>query len=229
MRCGPACILFFAVLASCANPPDMVNDPPVASFNDLQVSGAGTPAVDGYYRENGANELRPKYDKVGGGYFLYYLTPADLAGEYWSIQTAVVGTILQASSMYYISLASAKTTPEGTWSLGISGADPAPVTQRVAITGTLTEGQELTGHYLYSDPDGDAEDVAATTLQWYSFDSATETDTAAGTAIPGATAPTYILVAADIGKFLRLQVTPVDVLGLAGSPLLSGAVQIPTP
>jgi hypothetical protein len=222
MRCGPACILFFAVLASCANPPDMVNDPPVANFYDFQASGAFTAEVNGYYRENGTNEGRLKYDQVGGSYYLFYLDPIDFGTQaYWSIQDTIDTTLLDA--MYYNGDSTSATAPTDLWSL-VLGGDPPPDVQRVAITGTLTEGQTLTGHYLYTDPDGDAENVAATTLQWYRFMDVTETDTAIGTAIPGATDPSYTLVLADANMFLRLQVIPVDTLGLAGSPVLSGAV-----
>jgi hypothetical protein len=113
------------------------------------------------------------------------------------------------------------TAPEGDWSLG-TGDDPGPNVQRWAIIGTLAENEILTGHYNYSDPDGD--DEGGTTFQWYRFTTATETDTANGTAIVGATGSTYQLQAADASNYLRLQVTPVDALGLAGTPVLSGAV-----
>lgn len=221
MRTGPACILFIAVLASCANPPDMVNDPPVASFNDLQASGAATTAVDGFYRENGANEGRPKYDKVGGSYFLFYLLASDSGPgtPYWSIQDAVDTTVLDA--LYYNGDSTALTAPEGLWSL-VLGENPAPTVQRVAITGTLAVGMTLTGHYEYTDPDGDAEQ--GTTLQWYRFTAVT--DTSGGTACEGvgADTSTYTVHSSDGDRFLRLQVTPVDALGLAGTPVLSGAV-----
>ncbi len=196
------------------------NQPPAASFRDLQASGAGSPVANGFYRESGSNQGRPKYDQIGGGCFLYYLLASDLNNApFWSIQTAVDTTLLDA--LYYSGEVVAMTAPEGTWSLG-SGLDPAPAVQRAAITGTLAAGQTLTGHYLFSDPDGDAE--GATALQWYRFLGAIETDPANGTAIAGATAITYAPQAGDASRFLRLQVTPVDARGQAGAPTLSGAV-----
>ncbi len=222
MRYGLACILTLAVLAACTQP-DTGNHPPVASFNDLQASGAGTTVVNGYYRENGSNQNRPKYDKVGGGYFLYYLLASDSGSTpYWSIQTAVDTTILDA--LYYNGDAVAATAPEGAWSLG-TGLDSAPTVQRFAITGILGVGQNLTGQYNYSDPDGDLE--GATTFQWYNFTSATATSGGTACTGTGANTLTYTVAAGDSTKFLRLQVTPVDAPGLAGTPALSGAVKIP--
>ena len=48
------------------------------------------------------------------------------------------------------------------------------------------------------------------------------------TVIDGATAISYTTVAADSGSWLRLEVTPVDSKGLAGSPALSEAVGVGT-
>ncbi len=224
MRYGLACILTLAVLAACTQP-DTGNHPPVASFNDLQASGAGSSQVDGYYRENGSNQSRPKYDRVGGGWDLYYLTATDapyIGMSFWSIQNAVDTTMTDA--YYYNGDLVAVTAPEGTWSL-VLGLDPAPSVQRFAITGTLGVGDVLTGQYNYSDPDGDAE--SGTTFQWYNFTSATATSGGTACTGTGANTLTYTVAAGDSTKFLRLQVTPVDNLGLAGTPALSGAVKIP--
>ena len=188
------------------------------SSSGVISSGAGTSAVNGYYRENGANEGRPKYDQVGGSYYMYYLMPTDFAGQFWSIQEKLDNTILDAQ---YYSGSLTMTAPEGTWSL-VMGAAPAPTVQRFAITGSTAVGATLSAQYDYSDPDGDAQ--AGTTFQWYRFDLVTATT--GGTSIPGATSSTYTTQAADSGKFLRLQVTPGDARGQTGTPVLSGAVRI---
>jgi LruC domain-containing protein len=97
------------------------------------------------------------------------------------------------------------------------------------ITGSAAIGGTLTASYSFSDPDpNDAE--GATTFQWYRF--ANGTDTTGGEAITGATAKSYTTVDltgnSDSGKWLRVQVTPVDTFGAAGSPVLSGPVRVNT-
>ena len=212
------------VLAACCNhagpgPDDSTNTPPTAAFVDYTVSGAGTSAVDGDYQQNGINEGRPRYDRVGGGGYLYYITASDASETPFWVLHDVLGDQISIVQ-YYNGDGTALNAPESMWSVG-NGNPDAPSVQRVAITGTLSVGQTLTGHYQFDDPDGDAE--GASTYQWYRF--ANATDTTGGTAL--GTALTYQVVAADSTNFLRLEVTPVDDRGLAGTPVLSGAVAIP--
>ncbi len=100
----------------------------------------------------------------------------------------------------------------------------APTANNLFITGTLQVGQELTGHYNYSDAEGDVEGTS--TFKWY------RSDNIAGlnkTAISGATALTYTLQGADEGKHVSFEVTPVDENSNAGDPVESsryGAVAI---
>jgi len=206
---------------ACPNP---TNRPPTASFYDLQATGANPVAVAGYYRENGANELRPKYDQVGGSYFVYFFTSTDF-GAKWTIHDTVFASLTNSllDAPFYNG-ASSPTAPTGTWSLaGVLGIQ-APTVQRVAITGTLTAPSPLTGTYNYSDPDGDLQ--GASLYQWYSFGSSTATSGGAVCAGAGAATLSYTLDATDSGRYLRLQVTPVDVRGAAGAVVLSGAVKI---
>jgi cysteine-rich repeat protein len=77
----------------------------------------------------------------------------------------------------------------------------APVASAVGITGTPQVGQVLTGTYTYSDAEGDLQ--GASTFRWLRGD----------TPIDGATALTYILVAADEGALIRFEVTPVALSG----------------
>ncbi len=196
-------------------PPPSVNTPPVAFFNDYEVTGAGSGAANGFYRENGTNQGRPRFDKVGGGMFLYFLTAADYGDiSAWVIQDQIVGTLLTA--LYY----SASNTPlpwVGAWS-NMTGAMPEAGVAQISITGSAIPGETITGHYVYSDAEGDAE--GATTFQWYRFSSATQTT--GGTAITGATSPAYTVTSADAGgRFLRLLVTPADSRGAVGAPVFS--------
>lgn len=89
-----------------------------------------------------------------------------------------------------------------------TGGNVAPVASSVAFTGTETEGQLLTGTYSYSDADSDAEGTSI--IKWYRSDDNSGTNRAA---ISGATASTYTLVTADVGKFIQFAVTPVAATG----------------
>lgn len=86
----------------------------------------------------------------------------------------------------------------------ITAAPAAPVAANVVITGQAVTGQTLTGSYQYSDVNGDAE--SGSTYQWYSADDAALTVN--HTAIAGATDRTYVLQAADAGKYISFKVTP---------------------
>ena len=73
----------------------------------------------------------------------------------------------------------------------------------VAINGTAQVGQTLTGSYIYSDADGDPEGTS--TFKWL------VSDTVGGSyvVIDGATATTFLLTSAQLGKFIKFEVTPV--------------------
>lgn len=92
----------------------------------------------------------------------------------------------------------------------VNVAGSPPEASSVNITGTPTAGQTLTGHYTYSDPDGDPEGTS--TFRWLR----------GGVAIGGATAITYVLVVADIGAVITFEVTPVSsVAPTTGTPVVS--------
>lgn len=83
-----------------------------------------------------------------------------------------------------------------------------PTASTVSFSGATTIGQTLTGTYTYTDADNDAEGFS--TFQWYRADNDTGLNS---TAISGETNPTYMLQAADIGKYIRLGVVPVAQTG----------------
>ncbi len=89
-----------------------------------------------------------------------------------------------------------------------------PVASAVAINGTRTVGQTLTGSYAYSDPESDAE--GASTFRWLRN----------GVAISGATSITYALTGADAGTLISFEVTPVPAIGASGITAGSVAVLI---
>lgn len=101
----------------------------------------------------------------------------------------------------------------------------APVASSVTFTGTLTEGQVLTGSYSYSDTESNPEGTS--TFKWYRSDDGSGTNKAA---IGSATASTYTLVLADVGKYISFEVTPVasagTLTGTAVESSLQGAVAV---
>ena len=116
-----------------------------------------------------------------------------------------------------------------TYTLNITrSAGAAPIATSVTISGTNTEGQVLTGSYTYTDVDSDAEGTS--TFKWYRSDDASGTNKSA---ISGATSTTYTLQAADLGKYISFEVTPVASAGLTtGTAVEStpvGAVQPAAP
>ncbi|KYG71348.1 putative secreted protein (Por secretion system target) [Roseivirga ehrenbergii] len=94
----------------------------------------------------------------------------------------------------------------------------APTVSNVTFTGTLELDEVLTGSYTYADSENDAE--SGTTFKWYRSDDNSGTNK---TAISGATAQTYTLVADDLGKYISFEVTPNDgnVAGTAVESALS--------
>ncbi|MBP1926907.1 hypothetical protein J2Z76_002779, partial [Sedimentibacter acidaminivorans] len=90
----------------------------------------------------------------------------------------------------------------------VTVAQAAPTATVQSITGTTQVGETLTGHYTYSDANSDAEGTS--TYKWYRSDDASGTNKAA---IAGATATTYLLQAADLGKYISFEVTPVASTG----------------
>ncbi len=101
----------------------------------------------------------------------------------------------------------------GTWELDRAAvvwvlAQKPPVASNVNITGTAQVGATLTGTYEYGDVNGDEEGTS--TFKWYRADDGAGTGK---TEIDGATALTYVLQAADLGKHISFEVTPVALTG----------------
>ena len=95
----------------------------------------------------------------------------------------------------------------------------APAAENVYISddngGTAIVGDTLTGHYDYSDIDGDAEGTS--TFSWIR----------SGTPIPGASSINYTLVETDNGEMISFEVTPIAVTGEAtGTPVRSSSLAV---
>jgi len=184
------------------------------------VSISGTPTVGqtvtGLYTfsdPNGKTELGTTYQwsrasSSGGSYspiggataITYVLTSTDI-GQYIKFQV----TPVSASGTGSASPSSATTQIQS------SGV---PTASTVSVSGTVTEGQTLTGNYTYAQADSVAQGVS--TFRWL------ESATSGGvySAIGGATANTYALAPADVGKYIKFEVTPV-----ASFPPTSGVAQ----
>ncbi len=109
----------------------------------------------------------------------------------------------------------------------ITGSNATPTASNVSVSGTAQVGQTLTGTYDYSDVNGDAQGTS--TFKWYRSDDTSGTNK---TEINGATANTYVLQAADLGKYISFEVTPVAAAGpspgSAAESTKTGAV-VPAP
>ena len=99
----------------------------------------------------------------------------------------------------------------------------APVASSVAISGSAVIGQTLAGSYSYTDTESNVE--SGSTLLW----ARNGTNTAVGAnAITGATSSTYVVQAADGGRYLFYCVTPKAVAGTSpGTEACSASVNPP--
>ncbi|OBR65253.1 hypothetical protein A7K91_19910 [Paenibacillus oryzae] len=112
---------------------------------------------------------------------------------------------------------------------GIIIGQAAPQALNVSITGTAQVGSALTGSYTYYDVNSDEEGLSL--FKWYRSDDALG---AGKTAIPEATSTAYTLQAADFGKYMSFEVTPIAKTGAttgaaAESALTAAVTQVNVP
>ena len=100
----------------------------------------------------------------------------------------------------------------------VGASEEYPVAANVTFSGNLLVNFTLTGTYTYSDADGDAEGNSI--YKWYAADDATGTN---AVEIAGANTTTLTLSAAEDGKYIAFEVTPVASEGslLTGTPVMS--------
>jgi len=117
----------------------------------------------------------------------------------------------QATRMFGLSVGLRRSSMPG---YGFPATAPSALDPHVL--GTPAIGFTVTGSYVYVDPNRDPE--GASIFAWLRD----------GVAIAGATAKTYLIVAADGGKKLAFRVTPVSSVGpTTGAPATSPAGTIP--
>ncbi|MFC3802211.1 dockerin type I domain-containing protein [Cohnella sp. GCM10012308] len=161
-------------------------------------------------------------DEQGETTFKWY-TATDAAGTAKTVIADATTSSLQLTTAQVgkhivfevtpISLAGTTTgTPVTYTSATPVAANAAPTATGVHATGGLKLLQTLTGSYAYADAENDAEAEGASIYQWYVSDDADGTNK---TAIAGATGKTLVLKAAQYGKFVSFEVTPVASTGTA--------------
>ena len=147
------------------------------------------------------------------------------SGGYSSVTSGVASASLSlsvGSNTIDVRVTAEDGTTLKTYSITVTrAANAAPVASSVSISGTVRVGQTVTGNYTYSDEDADAEGTS--TYNWYRADDTSGTNQ---TAISGANATTYVIQSADVGKYIRFQVTPVASAGtVAGTAVQSSSVR----
>ena len=139
----------------------------------------------------------------------YTLVAADL-GKAIIFEVTPVSTVAPTTGTPVASSATAAVT-----AAGVVVVSAAPTASAVAISGTAQVGQVLTGNYTYADANNDPQGTS--TFRWLR----------SGVAITGATAKTYMLVAADQGKTITFEVTPVSAVApTTGTPVTSAATAV---
>ncbi len=95
----------------------------------------------------------------------------------------------------------------------------APSAGTATITGSPYRNQSLTGHYQYSDLEGNPEGTS--TLRWYRADSPT------GPMTLIASGSTYTLDLVDVGKYIFFEVVPAATAGISPGPAsISAALEV---
>ena len=156
-----------------------------------------------------------------------WLRSSTSGGSYVAIGGATATThVLTASDIgQYLKFQVTPQSGSGTGSASPSSATTqiqssgVPTASSVSISGTVTEGQTLTGNYTYAQADSVAQGVS--TFRWL------ESDTSGGSyvAIGGATANTYSPAPTDVGKYIKFEVTPLATYPPTnGSPVTSSNV-----
>jgi len=98
----------------------------------------------------------------------------------------------------------------------------APTASQLAISGDFKQDEIITATYTYSDSNEDPEGNSE--IQWYRADDNTGSNE---TAIQGANELEYTIIRQDVGRYLRVSVTPVAISGdlLTGKKVYSAYTQ----
>ncbi|MDQ6996203.1 MAG: choice-of-anchor Q domain-containing protein, partial [Mariprofundus sp.] len=151
-------------------------------------------------------------DVQGTSTFRWLRNGTAITGATASSYTLVAADVGKTIKFEVTPIAATGATPgTAVVSVGTIITNSAPTASSVTIGGTTTVGSILTGHYTYGDVDGDLE--GASTFRWLRN----------GTAITGATSSSYTLVAADVGKTIKFEVTPIAATGATPGTAVASA------
>jgi hypothetical protein len=204
-----------------ADPYSGGNHPPVASFPswDYEVTGAEIDAVNQCYTADGESSFgNTKYSGDGDPrYFLFDFWDNNMA---WGIHTDLDIVCSSCDLTFYLP-DNNDSYPQSTgWYLSSSNCPSLLNIISVPIDGNMTTyGYDLTATYDFSDSDGDNE--GSSIYQWYRCSESTSE----GDAISGADTLIYETTIDDLNLYLKIEITPVDEYGFAGTPVKSKATQ----
>ena len=196
------------------------NSPPRASGLKITDSNGGSITTGDrlvgsytYYDKDGDQEGASRFRWLRNGAAI----PGATAPNY-TLVAADTGTIIKFEvTPVALTNTSPGTAVQTTLAGGAQVSNSVPRVSGVKITdsngGSAVTGDLLVGNYSYRDIDGDLE--GATTFRWLRN----------GSAIAGATATSYTLVAADAGQTITFEVTPVALTG--ASPGLAVQAKFP--
>lgn len=203
------------------------NQAPSVSFaaeNKFVVSGADdTPAVNGDYTDSAEKTFSTFVIYDGpSGYELYVC--GYLASGNWVIddgrgaQTSPSTADLNTMTYYNTDNTPPSHPPSSSWTN--STPDAVTVTG-VPFNGVIQSvGQTITASYTFSDPDaGDSE--GASTYKWFRCSSPGDGGTEILIGGNSVNSKSYTTTVDDQGMYLKIEVTPKDNHGLAGTPVLS--------
>lgn len=179
----------------------------IANINDLPTGGA---SITGTATEDQVLTAVSTLADVDGLGTLHYQWQRDTGGGFvnagtdqatYTLDDADVGGVVRVVISYTDALGSAEAATSAATGV-IANINDAP-TGAVTIAGTTTEGQTLTAAHTLADADG----LGAITYQWKE----------GGVDIAGATNPTLVLGAAQIGKTITVTASYTDARGTAES------------
>ena len=188
----------------------------VANVNDLPTGGvtiAGTLAQGQIL--TAANSLGD-VDGMGTVSYQWLAGGTAIAGataSTFTLTQAQVGQAITVKASYTDLLGTAESVTSGA-SLAVANVNDA-VTGSLSISGTLAQGQTLTATNALTDADG----MGTVSYQWL----------AGGTAIAGATASTFTLTQAQVGKVIAVKASYTDLLGTAESMTSAATVAVASP
>lgn len=152
-----------------------------------------------------AGSISPNFNKTGTWYDYF-------SGSEVSVSDINMNVNLAAGE-YHIYTTEQLTTPI---------IPTAPVANQLVISGDFKQDEVIRATYTYNDFNGDSEGNSI--IQWYRADNNTGSNEIA---IQGANKLNYTIIRQDVGKYLRIAVTPVAISGdlLTGKKVYSAYTQ----